>query len=113
MTVLSGKTAIVTGAAQGIGAVYARALAAAGARVCLSDILDTADAVQAVKDDGGEAIGMSLVYSGNFPESSCAMDRDTSSPFLHLPNVSGPSGCSFNKENVSFASIVATRRFPA
>jgi NAD(P)-dependent dehydrogenase (short-subunit alcohol dehydrogenase family) len=59
MTVLSGKTAIVTGAAQGIGAVYARALAAVGAKVCLSDILDTAEAVQAIKDDGGEAIGMS------------------------------------------------------
>ena len=45
MTQLKGKSAIVTGAAQGIGAVYAEALAAEGAKVCLSDILDTADAV--------------------------------------------------------------------
>jgi NAD(P)-dependent dehydrogenase (short-subunit alcohol dehydrogenase family) len=35
---LDGKAAIVTGAAQGIGAAYAKALAAAGARVCVSDI---------------------------------------------------------------------------
>ena len=44
---LEGKSAIVTGAAQGIGAVYAKALAAEGAKVCLSDILNTGDAVNA------------------------------------------------------------------
>ena len=58
MKQLEGKTAIVTGAAQGIGAYYARALAAEGAKVCLSDILDTDAAVNAVRDEGGEAIGM-------------------------------------------------------
>jgi NAD(P)-dependent dehydrogenase (short-subunit alcohol dehydrogenase family) len=35
---LENKVAIVTGAAQGIGRTYALALAAAGARVCVSDI---------------------------------------------------------------------------
>ena len=58
MKQLEGKSAIVTGAAQGIGAVYAQALAAEGARVCLSDIQDTAEAVQAITDSGGDAIGM-------------------------------------------------------
>ena len=58
MKQLEGKSAIVTGAAQGIGAVYAQALAAEGARVCLSDIQDTAEAVQAITDTGGDAIGM-------------------------------------------------------
>ena len=60
MTQLKGKTAIITGAAQGIGAVYAAALAAEGAKVCLTDILDTANAVSAIEDKGGEAMGMTV-----------------------------------------------------
>lgn len=53
---LDGRAAIVTGAAQGIGAVYARALAAEGARVCLSDVLDAEPAAAAVREAGGEAV---------------------------------------------------------
>jgi 3-oxoacyl-[acyl-carrier protein] reductase len=53
----TGKVAIVTGAAQGIGEAYARALAAAGAAVVIADI--NTDAGQAVADDiraaGGQA----------------------------------------------------------
>ena len=53
----TGKVAIVTGAAQGIGEAYARALAAAGAAVVIADI--SKDAGQAVADDiraaGGQA----------------------------------------------------------
>ena len=51
----TGKVAIVTGAAQGIGEAYARALAAAGAAVVVADI--AVDAGQAVTKqicaDGG------------------------------------------------------------
>ena len=54
---LQGKVAIVTGAAQGIGATYAEALGAEGARVCVSDLLDTKASVEAVKAAGGEAFG--------------------------------------------------------
>ena len=55
---LKGRAIIVTGAAQGIGAAYAHALAAEGARVSLCD-LDVPDAtVAAIKQAGGEAIGM-------------------------------------------------------
>ena len=60
MARLDGKAAIVTGAAQGIGAVYAKALARAGAKLCVSDILDTADTVAAIREAGGEAIGMKV-----------------------------------------------------
>ena len=40
MARLSGRTAIVTGGARGIGAHYSRALAAEGARVMIADIAD-------------------------------------------------------------------------
>ena len=40
---LSGKTAIVTGGARGLGAVYARALAAQGASVVVADVLEPED----------------------------------------------------------------------
>ena len=55
---LDGKAAIVTGAAQGIGAVYAAALAREGAAVCVSDIMDAGGAVDRICDAGGKAIGV-------------------------------------------------------
>jgi NAD(P)-dependent dehydrogenase (short-subunit alcohol dehydrogenase family) len=54
---LEGMVAIVTGAARGIGRVYAEALAEAGARVVVSDILNdegTATA-QAITEGGADA----------------------------------------------------------
>ncbi len=45
---LEGKTAIVTGAAQGIGAAYARALAEEGANVAVVDVLDGSAVAEAV-----------------------------------------------------------------
>ena len=52
---LSGKTAIVTGAAGGIGYVIAERLAAEGARVCVADI--SAGAEQAAAQLPGNATG--------------------------------------------------------
>ncbi len=52
---LKGKTAIVTGAAGGIGYVIAERLAAEGARVCVADI--AADAEQAAARLPGNATG--------------------------------------------------------
>ncbi|HEY9360052.1 MAG TPA: SDR family NAD(P)-dependent oxidoreductase, partial [Xanthobacteraceae bacterium] len=40
MARLSGRTAIVTGGAKGIGRHYSQALAAEGARVMVADIVD-------------------------------------------------------------------------
>ncbi|MFT7473652.1 MAG: 3-oxoacyl-[acyl-carrier protein] reductase [Verrucomicrobiales bacterium] len=57
---LKDKVAIVTGAAHGIGRVYALRLAAEGANVVIAD-LDTEGAVKVAKeitDDGGGAIGL-------------------------------------------------------
>ncbi|MEV0247545.1 glucose 1-dehydrogenase [Nocardia sp. NPDC050712] len=53
---LDDRVALVTGAASGIGAAAAVALATAGARVVLADVADCAEVERAVKDAGGEAI---------------------------------------------------------
>jgi 3-oxoacyl-[acyl-carrier protein] reductase len=57
---LAGRTAIVTGAAQGIGAAVARAFAGERARVCVADLAsDRAEALaSALRAGGAEAIGI-------------------------------------------------------
>jgi len=57
-TRLSGRVAIVTGAAQGIGARYAAALAAAGAAVVCGDVVDAAGVVQRIREAGGRALAL-------------------------------------------------------
>lgn len=52
---LTGRVAIVTGAAQGIGAQYAVALAKEGAAVLLADISDASEVAEAIKRSGGQA----------------------------------------------------------
>jgi NAD(P)-dependent dehydrogenase (short-subunit alcohol dehydrogenase family) len=56
MTNLDGKVAIVTGAARGIGAEFAVALATAGAKVVVADVLDGGAVVSRIAAAGGEAI---------------------------------------------------------
>jgi NAD(P)-dependent dehydrogenase (short-subunit alcohol dehydrogenase family) len=55
---LEGRVAIVTGAAQGIGAQYARALAAEGASVAVTDILDGQALVTEISEAGGKAVAI-------------------------------------------------------
>ena len=57
MSRLDGKVAVVTGAAQGIGETYAKALAAEGAKVVVSDIADPSRVVDEITGAGGEAVG--------------------------------------------------------
>jgi NAD(P)-dependent dehydrogenase (short-subunit alcohol dehydrogenase family) len=56
MNRLTGKVAIVTGAAQGIGATYARALAAEGAKLSLCDLAEPAAIAAEIRAGGGEAL---------------------------------------------------------
>ena len=58
MARLDDKVAIVTGGARNIGAVYARALAAEGARVVVADVLDGAPAARAIEEAGGQAVSV-------------------------------------------------------
>ena len=55
---LNGKVAIITGAGRGLGAAYAMAFINEGAKVCVSDVLDTTETVKALTDAGGQAIGL-------------------------------------------------------
>lgn len=54
---LAERTVVVTGAAQGIGAVLATSLAAAGAFVAVADVLPTEETVAGIAAQGGGAFG--------------------------------------------------------
>jgi NAD(P)-dependent dehydrogenase (short-subunit alcohol dehydrogenase family) len=56
MNRLTGRVAIVTGAARGIGATFSEALAAEGAAVVLADILDGAVVVERIVKKQGRAV---------------------------------------------------------
>jgi NAD(P)-dependent dehydrogenase (short-subunit alcohol dehydrogenase family) len=76
---LDGKAAIVTGAAQGIGAAYAKALAAEGAGVCVADVGDPQRVVDEIKASGGRAIGLRADVAD--PRSVAAMVARTAESF--------------------------------
>lgn len=62
---LQGRVAIVTGAAQGIGSAYAKALAKEGARTVVTDVTDTQPCVDAINAEGHQAIGMKVDVTRN------------------------------------------------
>lgn len=56
MAKLTGRVAIITGGAQGIGATYAEMLAREGAKIMIADILDGTATAERIRTAGGEAI---------------------------------------------------------
>lgn len=60
MQKLKDRVAIVTGGAQGIGAAYARAMAAEGARVAIADILDGTAVARDIEANGGRAMAVQV-----------------------------------------------------
>ena len=62
---LDGKVAVVTGAAQGIGAAYAIGLASQGAKVVVADVADTSAVVAEINASGGIAIGCTADVTNN------------------------------------------------
>ncbi len=60
MTDMSGKVAIVTGAARGLGQAYAIHLAKHGADVVAGDVRDCADTVKEIERNGGKALNIHL-----------------------------------------------------
>jgi NAD(P)-dependent dehydrogenase (short-subunit alcohol dehydrogenase family) len=53
---LTGRVAVVTGAAGGIGGATARAMATEGGRVVVADVQDGEETVAAIRSAGGEAV---------------------------------------------------------
>ena len=60
MNELQGRVAIVTGAAQGLGAEYALRLAEAGVRVMIADARSAEETVTRIRASGNEAIAIQL-----------------------------------------------------
>lgn len=81
---LKGKVAIVTGAAQGIGAIFAKALAAEGASLGVCDLTLPQATVDAIKSAGGQAFGQ--VADVTQPKSLVEFVRATEQAFggIHI-----------------------------
>ncbi|MEM7082980.1 MAG: SDR family oxidoreductase [Pseudomonadota bacterium] len=76
---MSGKVAVVTGAAQGIGFAYADCIAREGGKVVISDVVDTSVAVESITSAGGDAIGVKADVTSD--ESLVAMVEEAEATF--------------------------------
>ncbi len=112
MTGLQGSTALVTGAARGIGAEIARRLVTAGARVMLADIDQAAVAALSRKlaDEGGE-VADTHVDIGS-PESARAMVAATIERFGALDSlvnnagIDAPPGTALDTDEAEWKQII-------
>lgn len=103
MARLSGRVAIVTGAAQGIGATYALGLAAEGASVVLADVLDAAPVVAQIREKGGEALALNVDVTSR--TSIEAMVQAAVSKFGRIDILVNNAALFGNLKNTFFADI--------
>jgi NAD(P)-dependent dehydrogenase (short-subunit alcohol dehydrogenase family) len=99
---LAGKVCIVTGAAQGIGAAYARALAAEGADVAIID-LKRIDQAQPVQDDIAALGRRALVIKADVtsPDEMAGMAKQ-------VVDELGRVDCLVNNAALMFDQLIAT-----
>jgi 3-oxoacyl-[acyl-carrier protein] reductase len=78
------KVAVVTGAAQGIGAAIALRLAQEGANVAILDMQDTAAAVQTCQETGASAMGIAVDVAARSSIEAAVTDILTAWNGLHI-----------------------------
>jgi len=96
---LEDRTAIITGAGSGIGKAIARRLAAAGARVVIADLNETAAAETAaeIKAAGGRALGLGC---------NVADQNSVGEMYERATTALGPAGILVNNAGLQFISKI-------
>ena len=84
---LSGKTAVITGSARGIGRAIAEKLAEAGANIIISDIM--AEVGEVTAKEIADKRGVKIIRELNLDQSEMPMDKDVINAVLRASEIEG------------------------